>query len=141
MTKKPTTKKSEVTAVRVLPASEYPEVITAPRGAYTPDVCFVAVHPLGYYWVEQSPLAGHTTAMFLPRRARSRMQNIGSASTITGALKRIADHEDQIVNPDAPREEGKNGPVSIFSLGKRTGKPKTPTELDREIEAYSQGLK
>jgi hypothetical protein len=28
------TKKSESTKVRVLPASEYPAVITAPRGAY-----------------------------------------------------------------------------------------------------------
>lgn len=37
--------------------------------------------------------------------------------------------------PNAPREQGRNGPVNIFDLGKRTSGAKTPTQLDHEIDA------
>ena len=61
---------------------------------------------------------------------------IGGANGLAGALRRIKNHEDELVNPNAEREEGKNGPVSIFALGKRTGGPKPPTQLDREIDEF-----
>lgn len=120
--------------VRVLSPEEYPSVITESRGAFRPDVKLAIDHPLGLYWVEDQG-AGHLAAMFLPRRARSRMKNVGSASTIDGALRRIADHEDQLVNPDAPRESGQAFPVNVFGLGRRLS-AKTPTQLDREIAEY-----
>jgi len=130
-------KPSTQLAVRVLSPAEYPADITsAPApGLYKPDVRFAATHPLGLYWVEHHG-AGHLVAYFRPKRKRSRPQLVGSASNMGVALSRISDHEDEMVNPDAPREDGRNGPVSIFSLGKRTSGKKTPTQLDREIEAY-----
>lgn len=128
-------KSPKSTAVRVLAPAEYPAVVTQDRGAFRPDVKLVIEHPLGTYWVEDQG-AGHLAAMFLPRRARSRLQNVGAASTISGALRRIADHEDQLVNPDVAREYGQRGPVNISSVGTRVGHAKTLTELDREIAAY-----
>jgi hypothetical protein len=102
---------------------------------HDPDVRFAAEHPLGLYYVEHHG-AGHLVAYFRPRRKGSRCKNIGSASSMTGALARISAHEDELVNPDAPREWGTRGPVSIYALGQRTGQEKTPTELDREIEEF-----
>jgi len=130
-------KPSTELAVRVLTPAEYPADITAAPGPglYAPDVRFVATHPLGLYWVEHHG-AGHLSAYFRPKRKGSRPKPIGGASSMRGAFQRISDHEDEMVNPDAPREEGRNGPVSIYSLGRRTTGKKTPTQLDREIEAY-----
>jgi hypothetical protein len=118
--------------VRVLTPDEYPASITAPQGAYTPEIRFAAEHPLGLYYVQHEG-AGHLAAYFVRRRG-SRPKNIGAASNLRGALRRISDHEDLLVNPAAPREEGKGGPVSIFSLGRRTAGAKTSSQLDREIE-------
>ena len=127
---------SSTASVRVLPPAEYPTSITAARGGgYPPDVRFAAVHPLGLYHVEHMG-AGHHQAVFTPKRRGSRPVVVGGASSLAGALRRISDHEDRLVEPDAPREEGQRGPVSIFSLGQRTQGKKTPTQLDREIEAY-----
>ncbi len=124
--------------VVILKPSDYPTSITAARGAYTPRVRFVAMHPLGMYHVEDQG-AGHLMAYFTPKRKGSRMKPVGGASSMAGALKRISDHEDELVNKDAPREWGQNGPVSIYALGKRTGAPKPPSQLDREIEAFLAG--
>lgn len=128
--------KSIPATVRVLPRSEYPASITASRGAYQPDVAFAAIHPLGLYHIERHGTSGHYDAYFTPKRKGSRRQNCGGASSMEGAFRRIQHHEDELMEPNAPREEGKNGPVNIFDLGKRTGgTKKTPTQLDREIEA------
>jgi hypothetical protein len=121
--------------VRVLSPAEYPESITARMGAYDPDIRFVAIHPLGTYYIDHGG-AGHFEAYFIPKRKGSRAKLIGGASSMAGAFRRIANHEDELVEPNAPREEGKNGPVNIFALGRRTGGQKTPTQLDREIEEF-----
>jgi len=120
--------------VRVLTRDEYPPEITADQGAYRPDVRFAAIHPAGLYHVEHQG-AGHLATYFTPRRRGSRARQIGSASSMRGAFARITRHEDEILHPDAPREEGKNGPVNIFSLDRRMddGATKTPTQLEREI--------
>ena len=122
-------------SVRVLRPSEYPAAITQRSGAYTPDVRFVAVHPLGTYYVDHEG-AGSFAAYFIPRRKGSRVQSAGRGSSLRGALARISKHEDGLVNPGAPREWGTDGPVSIFDLGKRTGGEKTKTQLDLEIEEF-----
>lgn len=127
-------KKPAPTAVRILPRAEYPVEITAPRGAYTPNIEFAAQHPLGLYYVENQG-AGHRMAFFLPKRRGSRPKIAGAASSLAGALRRIQKHEDELLEPDAPREEGKNGPVSIWALGSRTNGSKKETELDRQIAA------
>lgn len=131
-------KKSAGPAVksRILPREEYPpELLAAPPGRYPTDVRLVAVHPMGTYHVEHHG-AGHHAAYFTPRRKGSRAKSVGSASSLRGALARIQHHEDELVNPDAPREWGQAGPVNIFSLGRRTSGKKTPTDLDREIEEF-----
>jgi len=121
---------------RILPREEYPaELLTGSPGSYPPDVRFVAVHPLGTYHVEHHG-AGHHAAYFTPKRRGSRAKNVGGANSLRGALVRISHHEDELVSPDAPRERGQNGPVSIYSLGQRTAGKKTPTDLDREIEEF-----
>lgn len=122
-------------SVRVLTPSEYPDSITARRGMYDPDVRFVAVHPLGTYYVDHEG-AGHFSAYFIPKRKGSRTTNVGGASSMAGAFRRISAHEDELVEPNAPREEGKHGPVNIFALGRRTGGAKTPTQLDSEIAEF-----
>lgn len=119
----------------VLRPEEYPVEITRDRGALRPEIRFAALHPEGLYHVEHQG-AGHLAAYFTPRRRGSRMKPIGSASSMRGALARISTHEDELLNPDAPREEGRGGPVSVFSLGRRTQGKKTPTQLDAEIEAF-----
>ena len=121
-------------AVRVLAPAEYPETITRDQGAFRPRIEFAAMHPLGLFFVENQG-AGYRLAQLLPHRKGARRKVIGGASSLAGALRRIKDYEDEALEPDAPREEGKNGPVSIWSLGKRTSGTKTPTELDREIDA------
>jgi hypothetical protein len=123
--------------VRVLSPDEYPESITARSGAYDPDIRFVAIHPLGTYYVDHEG-AGHFGAYFIPKRKGSRTKLIGGASSMAGAFRRIADHEDRLVEPKAPREEGKHGPVNIFALGQRTSGKKTPTQLDAEIAEFMQ---
>ena len=120
---------------RILSPSEYPANITGSRGAYRPDVVFAAQHPLGLYHVEHHG-AGHLQAYFTPKRKGSRPKTIGGASSMEGAMRRIQNHEDEMMEPDAPREMGQSGPVSIFALGRRTGGAKTPTQLDREIEQF-----
>lgn len=124
---------SAASQVRVLLPSEYPEEITARRGMFTPDVRFAAIDPLGLYWVDHEG-AGHLGVYFRAKRKGSRARTIGGAQSLRGALERISDHEDRLLNPEAAREEGRRGPVSIYELGRRTGEKKTPTELDRMIE-------
>jgi len=127
------TKKPDIEA-RVLSPSEYPAAITATRGAYTPRVLFAALHPLGLFHVEDEG-AGHLGVFFTSRRAK-RAKAIGAASSMAGAFRRISAHEDELIHPEAEREEGKRGPVSIFALGKRTGAPKPKSQLDRELDAW-----
>jgi len=124
--------------VRVLPRAEWPAAVTAPRGAYTPRVEFVAQHPRGMYHVEIQG-AGHRAAYFTPRRGTHK-RPIGGASTLAGALERIAEHEGDLAEPSAPRETGAAGPASIYAVGRRTT-PKTPTELDREIALFLAGAR
>jgi hypothetical protein len=119
---------------RVLRPSEYPASITASRGAYTPRVVFAAQHPLGLYYVENQG-AGHHMAFFVPKRRGSRPKIVGAGGSLEAALRRIQSHEDELLEPDAPRERGENGPVNIFALGQRTAGTKTQTQLDREIDA------
>ncbi len=133
MTKK-TSVAVDAAGVRVLSPGEYPTAITAPQGAHTPDIRFAAVHPLGLYYVDHVG-AGHLQAYFLPKRRGSRPKVIGGARDLRGALRRISVHEDEVTNPTARREEGRDGPVSVFNLGRRLEGQKTPSQLDREIEA------
>lgn len=128
-----TAKKPDIEA-RVISPSEYPASITATRGAYTPNILFAAQHPLGLYFVEDMG-AGTLGVNFLSRRSK-KPKYIATAGSLPGAVKRISNHEDEQVHPDAPREEGKNGPVSIWSLGKRTGGPKPKSRLDRELDSW-----
>lgn len=129
MAKKPTI------VSHILKPSEYPIEITQAKGAYTPKVVFAASHPLGLYHVENQG-AGYHMAYFTPRRKGSRAKPIGAGNSLAGAMKRISDHEDEMIHKDAPREEGKNGPVSIWALGQRTGAPKPESELDRLMAMY-----
>lgn len=129
-------------SIRVLSPEEYPPEITAARGAYTPDVRFAATHPLGLYHVEHHG-AGHLQAMFTPRKKGSRARAIGGASDLAGAMRRILRHEDEVTSPEAPRERGESGPVSVFALGRRTHGEEIPRtqparEIAREIDAYLQ---
>lgn len=132
MTKK--TSAGKASEVRVLSPAEYPKSITADQGAYRPEIRFAAVHPLGLYYVQHMG-AGHLQAVFLPKRKGSRPKTIGGASDLHGALRRISIHEDEIADPNTKREEGRGVPVSIFNLGRRLEGKKTPSQLDREIEA------
>ena len=127
------TKKANFEA-HVLSPSEYPASITTSRGAYTPKVLFAALHPLGLFHVEDQG-AGHLGVFFTARRAK-RAKPIGGASSMAGAFRRISAHEDELIHPEAAREEGKHGPVSIYALGKRTGEPKPKSHLDRELDTW-----
>jgi hypothetical protein len=127
-------KSGPATEIRVLSPGEYPPEITARQGAHIPDVRLAAIHPLGLYRVEHWG-AGHLQAMFTPRRG-SRARPIGGASDVAGAVRRILDHEDELTHPEVPREEGRSGPVGVFSLGRRIRGERTPTQLCREIEAH-----
>ena len=40
------------------------------------------------------------------------------------------------MHPEAKREEGKHGPVSIYALGQRTGSTKPKSQLDQELDAW-----
>lgn len=126
-------KKPDIEA-RVLAPSEYPASITMPRGAYTPNILFAAQHPLGIYFVEDMG-AGTLGVNFLSRRAK-KPTYIGTASGMAGAFRRISKHEDERIHPEAEREEGKHGPVSIHALGQRTREPKPKSQLDRELDAW-----
>lgn len=121
-------------AARVLTPAEYPLSIRIRHGRPN-DVRFAAIHPLGLFHVEHHG-ANHMQAYFTPKRKGSKAQMIGAGNGLAGALRRVKNHEDELLNPDAPREEGKNGPVSIHALGRRTGGPKPPTQLDREIDEF-----
>jgi len=126
-------KKPDIQA-RVLSPSEYPASITAPRGAYTPKVLFAAQHPLGLYFVED--MGANTLGVnFLPRRSK-KPKYIATAGSMSGAFRRISKHEDDLIHPKAEREEGMRGPVSIYSIGERTGAPKPKSQLDRELGAW-----
>lgn len=122
----------------ILKPSEYPAELVRARGAYTPKVELVAEHPLGTYYVEDEG-AGHLGVYFTPRRKGAKTKTIGGASSLEGAIKRISNHEDELINPTAKREDGKNGPVSIWSLGKRVGTTKPETALDRLLAAHLAG--
>jgi hypothetical protein len=129
-------KKKPDTEARVLSPSEYPASITSPSfpGAHPPRVIFAAQHPLGLYHVEDEGANTHGV-YFTPRRAK-KPRRVATASSMPGALRRISDHEDDLVHPGAAREEGKHGPVSIYTLGRRTHEPKPKSQLDRELDAW-----
>lgn len=126
--------RKNVESVRVLQPEEYPAEIIKSQGAHRPDIRFAAIHPLGLYYVDHLG-AGHFAAYFVPKRRGSRPRTIGAGSSLRGALERIRRHEDELVAPDAPREEGRDGPVSIFNLGRRIDGARTDTQLAREIAA------
>jgi len=122
--------------VRILSPGEYPENITAPAfpGAYKARVSFAAQHPLGLYHVEEEG-AGTLGVYFTPRRAR-KPRRVATAANMAGAFRRISHHEDELMHPEAKREEGKHGPVSIYALGQRTGSTKPRSQLDQELDAW-----
>jgi hypothetical protein len=118
----------------VLSPSEYPPAIVARRGAYTPKVLFAAQHPRGLYHVEDEG-GGSLGVYFTPRRAKT-ARRVAGARDMRGAFRRISSHEDEMLHPEAAREEGKQGPVSIFALGRRLEGPKPPSQLDHELDAW-----
>ncbi len=128
-------KKPDIEA-RVLAPSEYPASITTPSfpGAYPPKVIFAAQHPLGLYHVEDEGANVHGV-YFTPRRAK-KARRFATASSMAGAFRRISDHEDELVHPEAEREEGKRGPVSVYALGQRSKEPKPKSQLDHELDAW-----
>lgn len=126
--------KKPAVEARVLSPSEYPAAITVSRGAYQPKVLFAAQHPLGLYHVEDHGANVHAV-FFTPRRAK-KPKIIANTRSMAGAIRAISEHEDELVHPEAAREEGKRGPVSIYSLGRRTGEPKPKTQLDRELDVW-----
>jgi len=138
------TKKAPNIEARVLSPSEYPALLTEPRRLKGPlanliapsarNVIFAAQHPLGLYHVEDHGANVHAV-YFTPRRAKN-PQIIANTSSMAAAFRRISEHEDRLIHPEAAREEGKHGPVSIFALGKRTGEPKPKSQLDRELDAW-----
>jgi hypothetical protein len=89
----------------------------------------------GRYHIENHG-AGVHAVYFTRKRKGSKPKLIANTRSMANALKSIAEHEDEMDAPNAPRETGQNGPVSIYALGKRTGGTKTPTQLDAEIAAY-----
>lgn len=72
---------------------------------------------------------------FTARRAK-KPHRIATASNMAGAFRHISNHEDKLIHPEAAREEGKRGPVSIYALGQRIQEPKTKSQLDRELDAW-----
>lgn len=128
-------KKPSITA-RVLSPAEYPANLTGTRGLWgrLPTILFATQHPLGLYSVEDEGANVHGV-YFTPRRAK-KPQRIATASSMSSAFRRISDHEDRLLHPEAVREEGKQGPVSIYALGQRTQDPKPKSELDRELDAW-----
>lgn len=119
---------------RVLSSSEYPPAILARRGAYTPEVLFAAQHPRGLYHVENEG-DGLLGVYFTARRAKT-ARRIASVGNMKGAFQRISQHEDELLHPDATREEGRQGPVSIYALGRRLESAKPPSQLDHELDAW-----
>ncbi len=119
-----------VPASRMLRASEYP-----PHLAGRSEVRFVGVSPLGTYHVEHHG-AGVHVAYFTPRRRGSRSRSVGGAASVAGALRRVSEHEDELLHPGAPRERDALRPVSVRAVGVRTGAPRPPSDLDREIGAW-----
>lgn len=126
-------KKPDIQA-RVLSPSEYPATITASHGAHTPKVLFAAQHPLGIYHVEDEG-AGVHGVYFTASRAK-RPKRIASTRNMPGSFRAISRHEDDLIHPEARREEGKQGPVSIYALGRRVGEPKPESQLDHELDAW-----
>lgn len=90
---KPERKKKETPAAdpKTLEPHEYPEHMTAKRGAITPDVKHAEQHAHGTYHIEHQG-AGHHAAMFTAKRKGSRTENVGGASSVEGAKQRIANH-------------------------------------------------
>ena len=121
---------------RVLPSSEYPAGITAPAfpGAHPPRVIFAAQHPLGLYHVEDEG-ARTLGVYFTPSRAK-KARRVATAGSMSGAFRRISHHEDTLIHPEARREEGRHGPVSIYALGQRTHETKPRSDFDRELDAW-----
>lgn len=131
-------KKTDIEA-RVLSPNEYPTSITARQGAYTPKIMFAAQHPLGLYHVQDEGIVGNPAyrAYFTPKRKGSKAKSIGfGGGSMPGALRRISQHEDEAIHPEAAREMGTSGPVSIYALGKRTGEPKPKSQLDQELDTW-----
>ncbi|HSX23402.1 MAG TPA: hypothetical protein VLE97_11565 [Gaiellaceae bacterium] len=89
--------------------------------------------PVGTYHVEHHGAGVH--AVFFKARRAKKPKIIANAGSLEGALRRISEHEGDLLEPDAPRVTGKEGPVSIYAVGRRTT-PKTATQLDREIAEF-----
>ena len=119
--------------VRILQPEEYPYIITAPHGAYTPDIQFAARTSHGMYYIDRKG-SGRLQTYFRPRgaRERSRSEVIGPATSMQGAYERILDHHDQLLHPDEHGSPGQHGPVSVSSLSTRIG-PRPTSQLEEEI--------
>jgi hypothetical protein len=117
-------KKPDIEA-RVLTPSEYPASITAPSfpGAHPPKVIFAAQHPLGLYHVEDEGADVHGV-YFTPRRAK-KARRFATASSMASAFRRISDHEDELVHPEAEREEGEARPRDARRADRRRAGPWT----------------
>lgn len=88
--------------------------------------------PVGTYTVEHHGAGVHAVLFKGKRQKKARL--IANKGSLEGALRAISEHEGDLLEPNAPREEGRSGPVSIYAVGKRTT-AKTPTQLDRDIAA------
>jgi len=89
--------------------------------------------PVGTYHVEHHGAGVH--AVFFKGRRQKKARIIANTGSLPAALAYISEHEGDLLEPNAPRETGARGPVSIYAVGRRTT-PKTATQLDREIAAW-----
>lgn len=88
--------------------------------------------PVGTYTVEHHGAGVHAVLFKGKRQKKARL--IANRGSMESALAFISEHEGDLLEPDAPRETGARGPVSIYAAGRRTTR-KTPTQLDNEIAA------
>jgi hypothetical protein len=102
------------------------------------EVLVVFQSPVGTYHVEHHG-AGVHAVFFKPKRAK-KAKIIANTGSLEAALRRISEHEGDLLEPDAPRVTGREGPVSIYAVGRRLT-PKTATQLDREIAEFLAGRK
>jgi len=87
--------------------------------------------PVGTYTVEHHGAGVHAVLFKGKRQKKARL--VANTGSLPAALAAISEHEGDLLEPNAPRETGAGGPVSIYAVGRRTT-PKTPTQLDREVE-------
>jgi hypothetical protein len=89
--------------------------------------------PVGTYHVEDHGAGVH--AVFFKAKRAKKAKIIANAGSLESALRRISEHEGDLLEPTAPRVTGREGPVSIYAVGRRLT-PKTATQLDREIAEF-----